>query len=465
MVLFAATGAPTQAARTRAVPQNIILMISDGMGFNTMLAASYYQHGTASGQVYQHFPVRLAMTSHPAVAEVGSHGQYPCLGRVGYNPAFIWTSIEQPKLCATDSAASATAIASGVKTYNGAVAVDLHGRPASSIFDMAEAVGKATGVVSSMPFSHGTPASFVAHNHHRENYAAIAREMLWESPVEVLMGAGHPWFDNSGGFYMTPKSFEYVGGQASWDRLISGRAPGADADHDGQPDAWTFIQSRREFQALASGPAPHRVVGVAQVYGTLQQKRSGDKQADPFQVPVNRSVPTLAEMSLAALNVLDQDPNGFMVMIEGGAVDQAAHANQPGRLIEEQVDFDRAVKAVAHWVEEHSSWEETLLIVTADHETGFVTGPGPLSQDRPYLPPVINHGEGVMPGIVFHITDHSNLLVPFFARGAGAQGFDSLAEGRDPVYGAYLDNTHIARVVFRILGQVEPAGGLALLPP
>ena len=86
-------------------------------------------------------------------------------------------------------------------------------------------------------------------------------------------------------------------------------------------------------------------------------------------------MPTLTEMSLAALNVLDNDPDGLYLMIEGGAVDWAAHANQSGRMIEEAIEFERAVEAVLDWVQTNSNWGETLLIVTGDHETGYLTGP------------------------------------------------------------------------------------------
>ena len=86
-------------------------------------------------------------------------------------------------------------------------------------------------------------------------------------------------------------------------------------------DPWTLIQTRAEFQALMSGPTPDRVLGTAQVYQTLQQARSGDAFADPYVVPRIETVPTLTEMSLAALNVLDNDPDGLYLMIEGGAVD------------------------------------------------------------------------------------------------------------------------------------------------
>ena len=170
------------------------------------------------------------------------------------------------------------------------------------------------------------------------------------SAADVVMGAGHPWYDANGVLKATPNTFDYVGGQATWDALVAGTA-GGDADGDGDADPWTLIQTRAEFQSLMSGPTPDRVLGTAQVYQTLQQGRSGDGFADPYVVPQIESVPTLTEMTLAALNVLDNDPDGLYLMVEGGAVDWAAHANQSGRMIEEALEFERAVEAVVDWVQ------------------------------------------------------------------------------------------------------------------
>jgi alkaline phosphatase len=80
-------------------------------------------------------------------------------------------------------------------------------------------------------------------------------------------------------------------------------------------------------------------------------------------------------MTSAAINVLDNNPDGFFLMIEGGAADWASHANQSGRVIEEQIAFEKAIETVIEWVNKNSTWDDTLLIVTSDHETGYITGP------------------------------------------------------------------------------------------
>jgi alkaline phosphatase len=128
------------------------------------------------------------------------------------------------------------------------------------------------------------------------------------SAADVIMGAGHPWYDKDGLPKITPNTYKYVGGQVTWDALVAGTA-GGDADGDGNPDPWTLIQERAEFQSLMSGPTPERVLGTAQVYETLQQARSGNAFADPYVVRIE-TVPTLTEMAVAALNILDDDPDG-----------------------------------------------------------------------------------------------------------------------------------------------------------
>jgi alkaline phosphatase len=142
-------------------------------------------------------------------------------------------------------------------------------------------------------------------------------------------------------------------------------------------------------------------------------------------------------------------------MVEGGAVDWAAHAGQSGRLIEEQHDFDETVQAVFDWVQENSNWGETLLIVTGDHETGYLTGP--MDPANPVWLPVVNNGSGVLPGMQWNLPlsassyEHTNQLIPFYAKGDDGRWFNKAAVDFDPVRGAYIDNTNIGEVIFQVL--------------
>lgn len=434
-------GPSVHAAGPKKPPaKNIVVMIADGWGYNHVQAASYYEYGKRSRQIFNRFPFENAMATYPAHYP----GEY-CFGR-GYDPQAAWNDFDFVADCSTDSAAAATAISTGVKSYNGAIGVGMRYEHLKHAIESAEELGKATGVVSSVQMSHATPAGFVAHNRSRSNYTQIAQEMIHDSAVEVIMGCGHPWYDTNGRPRSSPNTFRYVGGGSTWDALTAGSA-GGDADGDGVDDPWTLIQEREEFRALSTGPAPRRVIGIPQVYKTLQQERSGNRYADPFVVPLTQTVPTLKEMSEAALNVLDGDTDGFLLMIEGGAIDWASHGNQSGRMIEEMLDFEGAVEAVVDWVSANSNWGETLLIVTGDHETGYLNGP----YSNPGWTPVASNGAGAVPGMEWYSSSHTNSLIPVFAKGDAARMLHEYADEIDPVRGPYVDNTELGLVLFRAM--------------
>ena len=440
--LTLAAAAPAVAKKAPKAPaKNVIVMIADGFGFNHNDAGSYYEYGKDTRQVWNRFPFQFAMSTYMLYP-----GGDPCEG-VAYDPAAAWSDFGYVLTCATDSAAAATAMATGTKTLNGVIGQDAAGAPVLNAVEYAESLGKATGVVTSVEWTHATPAGFVAHDPSRNNYAAIGEEMVFDSAVDVVMGAGHPWFGHDGQPLTAPNTFKYVGGVTTWDGLVAGTA-GGDADGDGTADPWTLIQTRAEFQSLGSGPTPSRVLGTAQVYQTLQVNRSGDILADPYVVPLTTTVPTLEEMTRGALNVLDEDPDGMFLMVEGGAVDWASHGsynpNESGRMIEELIDFERSVDAVVEWVNANSNWGETLLIVTADHETGCLMGPG----SDPGWMPIENNGAGNLPGMEWHSPDHTNSLVMVAAKGGAGRVLTRFADGYDPVHGPYLDNAELGAALF-----------------
>ena len=341
--------------------QNIIVFISDGCGYNHIEAASLYQYGEKDKQVYHQFPVQYAMSTYSQ-------------NNPQYDPEKAWDTFDYVLFKPTDSAASGTALATGVKTYNGKVGVDTNNIVLKNAVEHFEAIGKSTGVVTSVPFSHATPACFVTHDTLRKNYSSIAFRMLTESAIDVIMGCGHPYYDEYG--TLTDSiNYKYMGGEELWKKLIRGQL-GSNAEGDVNPDLWEFIDDRVDFQTFMSGPTPSRVIGIPKIELTLQVSRAGDEHAGAFEVPFNENVPTLVEMTLAAINILDDNEAGFFLMVEGGAVDWASHGNLSGRMIEEEIDFNNSVKAAIDWVNNNSSWDETTIIVTADHETGYLTGPG-----------------------------------------------------------------------------------------
>jgi len=424
-------------------PKNVILFISDGCGYNHIAATDYYQYGEKETQVYEKFPF------------VSFMGTYPYGG--GYETEKAWQNFDYLKDKCTDSAAAATAMSTGVKTCSGMIGVNQDSVNVKHIIEKAEKRGLSTGVISSVHFAHATPAGFVAHNTDRDNYQQIAREMIMDSRVEVIMGCGHPWYNGNGeNVYADGEvEYKYVGGKDLWGRLLDGTV-GNDCDYDGNTEYWSLIQHKEDFLNFAQGNTPERVLGIPQVRYTLQYDRSGE-EVKPFQIPFIKHVPNLAEMTKAGLNVLDNNKKGFFLMVEGGAVDWASHDNNTARLIEEEMDFNQAVEAAAEWVETNSSWEETLIIVTADHECGYLQGPGSGGTRQKgesfsqVWKPVQNKGQGNIPGMEWYSGSHSNSLVPIFAKGAGWKYLEKKADEHDLRYGSYLDNAELGKVLIRLV--------------
>ena len=436
-----ACGFQTAAEETPRV-KHIIVMIGDGMGYNQVLAGSYYRFGEAGGQVYCGFPVQFAVCTSSS-----SSNQY--------DPEKAWSDFDFVTINPTDSAAAATAMSTGHKTRNRRIGRKHYSGALENCMERAKEYGMSTGVVTSVPFYHATPAGFAAHNMWRYAYEDISREMITQSMLDVIMGAGNPNFDDNGRKLETPSDYSRAGGAELWSELIAGKA-GGDADGDGKADPWTLVQTRDEFLALIDGPVPERVLGVAQVRTTLQTRRGeikewgsipGTGETEVYQTPLNEGVPTLSEMALGAFNVLSRDEDGFVLMIEGGAIDWTCEDNLSARLIEEQVDFDKAVETVVEWIERNSNWDETLLIVTADHESGYLLGPG----SKPERKPLTNDGKGKLPGMEWFSDEHTNMLVPIYAKGSAAGLLEGYADQEDPVRGRYIDNTEIGLLIFRLL--------------
>ncbi|ASO20353.1 alkaline phosphatase [Actinoalloteichus hoggarensis] len=421
-------------------PKNIILLIGDGMGYNHVDAASLYEHGTSNhqvvvdpatgsvehlpgtaSQVFESFPVQVAMSTHSAN------------GRAEYDPVAAWSDFDWVASGATDSAAAGTALATGVKTNNGTVGLAPDGSVVTNVAERAAEIGKATGVVTSVMFSDATPAAWGAHSADRGDLHAISDQMI-DSSLDVIVGAGHPLYGDDNELLDEPRHL-YLSA-ASWDRLRDGET------------AFELIEDKADFEAVASGERlPEKYLGLTQVAFTLQQARSGDVDGVlPFEVPAN-DVPDLPTLTQGALNVLSQNEDGLFLMVEGGAIDWAGHANQIARDIEETVDFNRTVETVVDWVETESSWDETLVIVTADHETGYLDG----SRSNPTWTPITGE-QGQLPDQKWFSIDHTNQLVPLFAKGAGSEVLAASATGVDPVRGAYLDNVDVAGTMFGFWG-------------
>jgi alkaline phosphatase len=408
-----------------------------------ILAAPAFAADGYGTQVYdQSGWVRYGMSTHPLNLSLTPTGAGLQDANLVYNPANAWNGYNWLMSTYTDSAAAATAMATGQKSYNNAINwSDFNTAITPTIVESFHNAGKATGTITSVEFSHATPAGMSnAHSVTRNDYAGIANQMLNGNCLDVIMGCGNPDYNDNG----QPASMnaQYVGGANTWSQLKAGTHAGG----------WQLRQSYADFQALTAGNPTGRFLGVPQTYTTLQQARSGYSSSDtPYSVPQNQNVPTLELMTRGALNVLDSNEKGFFLHVEGGAVDWANHANQGARMIEEQIDFNNSVDAVVNWVETNSNWDETLLIVTADHECGLLWG---ADADTQAFDPIENRGAGVMPGLKFMSGNHANSLVPFYARGAGANLISALVDGNDSTAAAawlyahgwngdYIDNTDV----------------------
>ncbi|MFY0608544.1 MAG: alkaline phosphatase [Cyclobacteriaceae bacterium] len=324
------------------LPKNVIIMIGDGMGLSQVSSAFYYQNKKSNFSRFRH--VGLINTSS------GSH-----------------------KI--TDSAAGATAFSTGVRTYNGAVAMSLDTSRIETIFEKY-ADQKSLGIVATSSVSHATPASFYAHVKSRYEYENIAT-YLHSSPIDFIAGGGHKFFSQR------QDSLNYL------DSLIS---YGFEVDTANLKQSETHSIESKYAYLLASDGLP------------AAQKR-GDFLNDATSI---------------ALDFLGQDNRGFILMIEGSQIDWGGHENKADYLINELLDFDKTIGSVLDFVDTNPG---TLVIVTADHETGGFT----LGADK--ADGMKGDYNKINP--TFSTTGHSATMVPVFAYGSGADTFSGVYRNSD----------------------------------
>jgi len=417
-------------------PKNIIVFIADGGGYNQMLCTDYYLYGDSGKSPMASFPVQLAMSTY--------NGSLQSQGATCYDSKKFWTDFNYAMAGFTESAASATAMGTGFKTQNSMIGMNLDGNPMTNIMEIAKAKGKKTGVITSVPFCHATPAGFSTHTKSRKGFSEITDQMIFSGTLDVVGGAGHPWYDDAG--IRTDSANQRYIDTLLYNFLNMG-------------GNFTLADQRSEIRDLIdnkNGIAPERLFMLAPVSSNLAEARPGESSM-PFDVPVNPSIPTLAEMSLAALNTLNDegrkvpgDRLGFILMIEGGAVDWADHDNNLPRMIEEYSWFYNTVDSVQQWLKEKGLLDETLIIVTNDHECGYLWGRG--CEGFTFVAPK-NNGKGTLPDYKYYSTNHSNSLVPFFAKGPSSEIFYSFADETDSVRGHYLTNSEIALAVKMLWGN------------
>jgi len=458
------TGAAAPPAQPGGLPKNIILIESDGTGANTIAASGMYT-GKLGKQVFDGrqwiksfastYPLRtgnqpipgadgLAQDPNTVYDPRKNWDTTPVTSTTGryadHFAGYAWT-----KRTAPDSANTASAVVNGRKSYNAAINVDGNGMPLRTFAEIAHQAGKSAGVVTTVEISDATPAvAGGAHNVSRANHTAITHEMLTAGTLSVIMGTGNPDYTNDGQMRNVP-DYDWIGA-SDWSTLKAGSA------------GFKLIQDKAEFDALSNArTVPEKLVGIARSFESTQFNRAGAIPATeaPNTVPRKADVPSLKTMTLGALNILGRDRDGMFLMIEGGAVDRAMHANNLGRMIEERIEFEETVEAVSAYLDANTNgnnWSNTLVLVTGDHDHLLL---GPDSDTVPFQS-LVDKGKGRLPGYKWQHTGHSNQLVPVYGRGAGApllltcakrQDTYTDAQGRKFGRGAYLDQTEIFSVM------------------
>jgi alkaline phosphatase len=301
----------------------------------------------------------------------------------------------------TDSAAGATAMASGTKTNNGMVGVAPDGSRLENIFEKAVAGGKSVGVVTTTSVTDATPAAFLAHSQARGDEFGIAAQIAG-ADAAVVMGGGRD-------FFLPPDGGERPDGRNLADEA---RAEGFDVVYD--MEGLRARTGSRLLGLFAPDDMPY------------------ENERTPHETP------GLGEMLGQALRILTGDPDGFVLVVEGGRIDHAEHENDLARALGEFMAFDQALgKAM-----EYQASDSTLtIVVTADHDTG---GPALTAAGYAGYPPaseaagIAEEGFGFVRWLA---EDHTGTMVPIFARGPGEDLFSGIK-----------DNTDVCRAMISILG-------------
>ena len=269
----------------------------------------------------------------------------------------------------TDSAAGGTAIACGTKTTNGAIGVDVDGNPVKSMLEYAAENGLSTGVVSSCAVTHATPASFVAHQLKRTMEEEIAMDFL-NSDITLFIGGGKKFFET--------------------------RADGENLLEKLEAKGFQMAYTMDDVKKVTTG----------KLAGLIAEEH-------PAAYPERGEY--LPESVQAAINILKGNDKGFFLMVEGSQIDWGGHANDKDYIINEMLDFDRAIKVAFDYAAQDPN---TLVIITADHETSGLSLIGG------------NMETGEVEA-AFGTKGHSAVMVPVFAYGAGAAEFAGIYQNSD----------------------------------
>jgi alkaline phosphatase len=270
----------------------------------------------------------------------------------------------------TDSAASGTAMATGKKTNNGVIGKDTEGAHLKTILEYAEDHGLSTGLVSTSAITHATPASFIAHVDSRSEYDEIASFFLW-TDIDVFIGGGRAHFDRRNDSINLIKAFKNKGYQVLYDM--------------------------RDISRVRSG----KLAGLVAKEHTISHLEGRSDM--------------LPASTRTAMRILDNNPEGFFLMVEGSQIDWAGHGHNTYYIMTEVVDFDLAVREAFNFADRNG---ETLVLVTADHETGGMSILG-------------GNFEKGMVQAKYTTGGHTGIMVPMLAYGPGAELFSGIYDNTE----------------------------------
>lgn len=301
-----ATGKVDTGANETGKVKNIIFLIGDGMGVSYSTAYRYFKDNPKTSEMENTLFDQYL---------VGQQSTYP----------------NDPRFNVTDSAASATAMATGVKTYNAAISVGNDQKELKTVLEAAKESGKATGLVATAPIAHATPAAFGAHDPNRKNMNGIANDYFDEKingkhKVDVLLGGGSE--------FLIRKDRNLV--------------------EEFKKDGYSYVTNVEEMKKDTS----RQVVGLF------------SKAGMPKMLDRSDSTPSLADMTVSVIDRLNKQKDGFFLMVEGSQIDKAGHDNDIVAAMSEMEDFERAFKAALEFAKKDG---DTLVIATADHSTGGFT--------------------------------------------------------------------------------------------
>lgn len=405
--------------QTRALAEGkkyIVLLIFDGMDWQTTRAAAIYSSGKVSydagrgnGLAFQDYRgVRtdfgnFVSSPHNDKTNVDADAQTVVNpgGTIpgGYDfrrggetpwatpnePAYLIGESRERKQAVTDSAASATSMTCGIKTYNDAINVDADGKQVVPLARELQAQGYAVGAVTSVPISHATPACAYANNVSRDDYQDLTRDMVGLPSIahrseplpglDVLIGAG--WGQEGvlpdgqgnnfikGNKYLTKDDIARIDVDKGGRYVVAQRTVGSNG---GDLLHAAAMRARKEH---------HRLLGYFGIRTGHLPFRTADGKYNPapgvsmisefYSDADIAENPTLADMTRAALDVLSANEKGFWLMVEAGDVDWANHDDNLDSSIGAVLSGDQAFRAIVEWVDRNDCWDETAVIVTADH--------------------------------------------------------------------------------------------------